>query len=170
MLEMVVIREEGFVMMHMVRCTIVLNPYALNFPDVPINGSFEAECESAKYRIVCGGGVVVIGIGKVRYICPLSGLSGLSGLSAPSAASPSSSATSAGPPFWVLGFSSLLYEALFGNIFVAILFCVIVVSAVDACGKSRLAPLFGRKDTLGNIGLDGVRISLDPEPFAAQTA
>ena len=43
MLEMMVIRKEGFVMMHMVRSPVVFDPYALNSPDPAVYSCLEAE-------------------------------------------------------------------------------------------------------------------------------
>src|SRR5436190_2611017 len=66
-LEIVVISEQGFVMVHMVRCTIVFDPDSLHSPHSWVECCLEAECEAAEDRVVRGNGViVVIGISEIR--------------------------------------------------------------------------------------------------------
>jgi hypothetical protein len=48
MFEGMIIQEERFIMMHMVCCTIVLNPYSPDFPDPAVGGRLKAERQSTK--------------------------------------------------------------------------------------------------------------------------
>src|SRR5271154_457004 len=73
MFEGMIIQEEGFIMMHMVRCTIVFNPNSPDSPDSAIGSCLEAECKSAKDRVVCRG-CAFVGIGKIRCVSAVSAL------------------------------------------------------------------------------------------------
>jgi hypothetical protein len=44
MFEGMIIQKERFIMMHMMRCTIVFNPYSSDSPDSAIGGRLETEC------------------------------------------------------------------------------------------------------------------------------
>ena len=43
MFEGMIIQEERFIMMHMMCCTIVFNPYSPGFPDPAVGGRLQAE-------------------------------------------------------------------------------------------------------------------------------
>ena len=122
-LEIVVILEQGFVVVHMVRCTIVFDPDSLHSPHSWVECCLEAECEAAEDRVVRGNGViVVIGISEIRC----------------STASAASMAFSTSPPSAVtaalLSFASLLCIVLVCDMFVAFLLRMIAVATVGAWG------------------------------------
>jgi hypothetical protein len=43
MFEGMIVQEERFIMMHIMYCTIVFNPYSPDFPDPAVCGRFQAE-------------------------------------------------------------------------------------------------------------------------------
>src|SRR5436190_3883228 len=102
-LEIVVILEQGFVVVHMVRCTIVFDPDSLHSPHSWVECCLEAECEVAKDRVVCGNGVIVVFcVGEIRCSAAVtaSATSIVSSTSPPSTVSAVSAA--------LLSFASLL--------------------------------------------------------------
>jgi len=69
--ELVVIREEVLIVMHMMRCTIILDPDSFDSPDISINCRLEAKRESAEYRVVCRSVAINTAIVGIGVILPL---------------------------------------------------------------------------------------------------
>src|SRR5579859_6395834 len=131
MLEGVVVDEQGLIVMHMVSCTVVLHPCAVDSSHVFICCCFETERETAEYCRVgrCIGSVSISQISSLGVVSTSMSTSPASTTSATS--SPSATAAAA-----FVRFAGLLRIVLFSNAFVAVLFCVISETAVAARGVS----------------------------------
>src|SRR5271155_3395354 len=72
MLEAMVVCKKGLVVMHMMCCPAVFDPYAIYFSNTTVDCRFAAICETIKYCIVGGSAIIsiciCICISQVRYL------------------------------------------------------------------------------------------------------
>src|SRR5271170_1507778 len=129
MLEAVVVCKKGLVVMHMMCCTAVFDPYSIYFSNTTVDCRFAAVCETTEYCIVGGSSAIIsICICQIRCLWIIS----------TSTASMTSSSATATTPFIVIVlecFPSLLSIVFFSDTFVAVLLGMVAISTVAAWKK-----------------------------------
>jgi hypothetical protein len=70
MLEAVVVCKEGLVVMHVMCCTAIFDPYAVYFWNTSVDRCFAAVCETTEYCVVGGSAAISICI-CISQICCL---------------------------------------------------------------------------------------------------